>query len=131
MGRFGFRRLYPTMSIHQAFLHCFAAVLTEQHPFTGCAKVNDEEISRVFAEKDLDSALESFTRRIPIESQGEYPAYHLNWYHRDKVFRMLKDSGFSSFWRSAFGQSRSPAMSDIQYFDKTKPWMSLYVEAQK
>jgi len=131
MSRFAFQKRYQSLSLTSSFLHCFAAVLVEQHPYQGVRKVKDEEVEEIFNQLPLEEALDYFTAMIPRESQKSYPAYHLNWFHDQKLLEMLKVAGFKNRYISAFGQSRSPAMIDTNFFDTTKPWMSLYVECCK
>ena len=131
MGRFAFHQHYKALSLPASFLHCFAGVLVEQQPYDGVRKVTDKEVEEIFNELSLEEALDYFTKMIPKESQALYPAYHLNWFHDDKILEMLKVAGFEHRYVSAFGQSRSPQMIDTISFDTTQPWMSIYVECFK
>ena len=93
--------------------------------------MTDEEVEEIFNHLPLKEALNYFTEMIPKESQKLYPAYHLNWFHDDKLLEMLKVAGFERSYISAFGQSRSSQMIDTRFFDISKPWMSIYVECCK
>jgi hypothetical protein len=59
-----------------------------------------------------------------------YPNEHKTWLTVEKLSRMLSEAGFDAR-PSAHGQSRSPLMRDINYFDFRHPRISLYVEAIK
>ena len=131
MSRFGFQKKYHSLSVTSSFLHCFAGVLVEQHPYQGVRKVKDEEVEEIFNQLPLEEAFDYFTEMISKESQKLYPAYHLNWFYHEKILEMLRLAGFQDRYTSAFGQSRSPLMIDTRFFDTTKPWMSLYVESCK
>jgi predicted SAM-dependent methyltransferase len=131
MNRFAFHRHYKSRSLTSSFLHCFAAVLTEHHPYDQIKKISDEKVEQIFSERPFEEALDHIVNTIPKETQSLYPSCHLNWFHADKVINMLKIAGFKQSWVSAFGQSRCQHMSDLNFFDKTQPWMSLYVECQK
>lgn len=131
MNRFAFHKIYSSNSITASFLHCFAAVLTEHHPYDKINKINDKAVEEIFNQLSFEEALDYFCKMIPLESQSLYPGCHCNWFHHDKVIDMLRAASFSKVWKSAFGQSHSPAMIDTKFFDTTQPWMSLYVECQK
>lgn len=131
MGRFAFHRFYDVKSLPQAFLHCFAAVLAEHHPYQECRKFSDPDIEQVFAGRPLEQALDFFVELVPQESQRKYPSCHMNWFHAEKLIGMLRAADFSDAWVSAFGQSRCRHMADTVFFDTTRPWMSLYAECRK
>ena len=57
--------------------------------------------------------------------------FHVNWFDFHKLSNLLNKVGFQRVERSAFGQSKSPAMRDIPLFDSTLPSMSMYIEAIK
>ncbi len=54
-----------------------------------------------------------------------------NWFNYKKLKAILAKSGFSSIYKSGFGQSKSPQMRDIPVFDGKNPSMSLYIESRK
>ncbi len=131
MNRFAFHKIYSSNSITASFLHCFAAVLAEHHPYNKINKISDQVFEEIFAQYSFEEALDYFCKMIPLETQSLYPSCHCNWFHHDKVIDMLRIANFNRVWKSSFGQSHSPAMVDTKFFDTTQPWMSLYVECQK
>lgn len=132
MNRFAFHKHYPEpLSLNSSFLHCFAGTLVRAHPCKGVRKITDAEVEKTFNTLPLEEALNYFINMIPLKSQADYPADHLNWFHKEKVLELLKIAGFEHRYISAFGQSRSPYMIDSTSFDTTQPWMSLYVECRK
>lgn len=66
-----------------------------------------------------------------LEFNLDFPGDHLSWWNADKLSSCLSDCGFSRVKVSAYGQSSSVFMRDLEYFDTTYPQISLYVEAIK
>ena len=56
---------------------------------------------------------------------------HVNWFNYEKAKTELLKAGFTTVYKSAYGQSQSPAMRDISKFDNWLPCISLYIEAIK
>src|SRR5262249_19991868 len=113
---------YPRFSIQDLFLNEFASQITNLmragNP-QGASQiaVPDEEVDRVFAEKPLEEALDHFTQMCDYELHKKAMGAHINWWHFEKIVTFLKRAGFAKIWRSAHGQSFSPAMCDTRYFD--------------
>lgn len=61
----------------------------------------------------------------------KFPGDHISWWNAEKLQNFLKNAGFKTAFRSGYGQSISPFMRDMRYFDQTYPFMSVYVEAVK
>ena len=55
----------------------------------------------------------------------------MNWWNEKKTIAMLKEAGFKQIYRSGYGQSLCPVLRNINFFDKTHPKNSLYIEAMK
>jgi len=117
-------------SIEQLFLHHFASSISSLHNF-GEKKLSDNEIKNLFNEKDLESALNYCTALCQLEIQKKFPGNHINWWNKDKLFKMLKKAGFNKIFLSGYGQSLSPVLRNTDFFDNTHPEMSFYVEAFK
>lgn len=56
---------------------------------------------------------------------------HITWWNYDKLRDYLLEAGFKNIYKSGYGQSSSPQMRDLTYFDQTYPQISVYVEAVK
>ncbi|MEJ1338075.1 MAG: methyltransferase domain-containing protein [Candidatus Sedimenticola sp. (ex Thyasira tokunagai)] len=69
--------------------------------------------------------------REGLEGNNIYGTDYFNWFDSEKLMSLLKDAGFSDVYRSAFGQSKELVMRQVPLFDKTLPYLSLYVEAVK
>ncbi|MEK7144841.1 MAG: methyltransferase domain-containing protein [Patescibacteria group bacterium] len=61
----------------------------------------------------------------------KFPGDHVSWWNASKLKKFLKKAGFKTAFRSGYGQSVSPFMRDMRYFDQTFPQMSVYVEGVK
>lgn len=118
-------------SIQQLFLLYFAASVSTLHSDGAPERISDEELDRLFSEREYEEALNYCTSRCPLEIQKKYPGNHINWWNKDKIFRMLKKAGFDKIYLSGYGQSFSPVLRNTRYFDNTHPKISLYVEAIK
>jgi hypothetical protein len=59
------------------------------------------------------------------------PGEHISWWNGDKLLDFLNKAGFRKVRISAYGQSSSVFMRDLNDFDETYPYISLYVEAIK
>ncbi|WP_320666639.1 hypothetical protein [Prochlorococcus sp. MIT 1307] len=66
-----------------------------------------------------------------ISSQVKSSTSNMNWLNYTKLYDYLSNAGFSTVYKSRFGQSKSPAMRDIPLFDAKLPCFSLYIEASK
>jgi predicted SAM-dependent methyltransferase len=117
-------------SISQIFLENFAAYASTLHN-EGIEKISDQELERIFMEMTYVDALNYCISKCPAELQKQNPGNHINWFNKEKLFRMLKQAGFEKIHHSAYGQSFSPVMRNLNYFDATLPKVSLYVEAIK
>lgn len=118
-------------SMQQIFLSHFAASASTLYTDMSPESMSDEEFDRVFREMKYEDALNFCTSKCSLEAQKKYPGRHINWWNKDKVFRMLRIAGFDNIYLSGYGQSSSPVLRNTLIFDKTHPKVSLYVEAVK
>src|SRR5258708_36973516 len=95
---------------------------------TPCEKKFDaSELSSLVAEHASDPRplLNRLTDRLPFSYS--YPGDHISWWNYTKAKQFLEKAGFSRIVRSAYGQSVSPLMRDLRYFDQTYPQISVYI----
>ncbi len=129
--RVNIRKPLNQESTAQIFLEDFASQASEI-PLHGNAKrISDGELAQLFSEKSLEEALNYCTSLCEVEIQKQHPGNHINWFNENKLRTMLQTAGFSNIYRSAYGQSYAPVMRDLNFFDKTLPAISLYMEAEK
>jgi len=119
------------VSLKQVFLHHFASQVSELHADASTHKISDEEFDRVFSTMPYEDALNYCVSKCSVELQRKYPGNHLNWWNRNKLFKMLEIAGFEKVWLSGYGQSFAPVLRNTSYFDNTHPKASIYVEAMK
>jgi predicted SAM-dependent methyltransferase len=118
-------------SIQQIFLLHFASNVSTLHSDGAAQRIGDEELDRVFREMPFEAALDYCTGKVDLAIHKKYPGNHINWWNKDKAFRMLQQAGFGKIYLSGHGQSFCPVMRDTHYFDSTHPKISLYVEAAR
>jgi len=80
---------------------------------------------------EYEEALNHCISKCSLEVQKKYPGNHINWWNKDKLFRMLRMAGFENIYLSGYGQSLSPVLRNTWIFDNTHPKLSLYIEAVK
>src|SRR6185436_3521924 len=102
------------VSTAQVFLDHFAAYACTHH-IEGKEKITDGEMERIFNEMSLVDALNYCISKCPVEIQKQNPWNHINWFNKEKLFRMLKQAGFEKIHHSAYGQSFSPVMRNLKY----------------
>lgn len=118
-------------SIDQIFLEDFASYASTLPVKGASQRISDEELRQLFASRSFEDALDYCTSLCPIELQKDNPQNHINWFHEKKLHSMLAKAGFNNIYRSAYGQSYCAPMRDLNFFDKTLPKVSLYMEARK
>jgi len=118
-------------SIQQIFLWHFASSVSTLHADGSPERITDEELDRIFREMEYEEALNYCISKCSLEVQKKYPGNHINWWNKNKLFRMLRNAGFDNIYVSGYGQSFSPVLRNILTFDNTHPKISLYVEAVK
>ena len=118
-------------SIQQIFLYHFATTASTLVVDGSPERISDEELDRAFREMEYEEALNYCISKCSLGVQKKYVGYHINWWNKDKVFRMLRIAGFDNIYLSHYGQSFAPVLRNTLYFDNTHPKISLYVEAVK
>ena len=118
-------------SIEQVFLMLVATSVSTIVKRGAPERVDDARLRELVGSMERDEVLEFCRSRCSVEIQQAFPGYHMNWWTDGKLMRMLKEAGFSNVYRSGYGQSHCAVMRDLSYFDNTRPYMSLYVEAVK
>lgn len=117
-------------SIHQLFLHEFAAQLCEiDIDDSPEKKYSDLEIIDIFSKYTMVELLDFFTKQCKFNP--DHAGNHINWWTENKLISFLQKSGFSEPYRSGYGQSLFPPLRDTSLFDNSSPQISLYVEAIK
>ena len=66
-----------------------------------------------------------------LQFNVNFPGNHLSWWSTEKLLNKLKSAGFKNVKKSAYGQSQSYFMRDMNFFDQTYPQISLYIEGIK
>lgn len=66
-----------------------------------------------------------------LQENNNYGTDHLNWFNASKMIKLLEDNGFSTVYKSAYGQSKELVMRQVPVFDETLPYLSLFIEAKK
>jgi len=120
-----------TVTLKQIFLYNFASQLSELTNKENKNKINDEELEKIFTKLNYEEALNFVIDKCLLNIQKKYPVDHINWWNKDKLFRMLSTAGFEEVYLSGYGQSLSPILRDTRYFDNTCPYLSLYIETRK
>lgn len=118
-------------SMEQILLYAFAGPLSKVQKDSMLARATDEEVREAHQHMQRHEFLDHFVRQIPVEAVRQYPREHKAWLTPSKLVNAMKLAGFEDAWQSAYGQSRSALMRDVQYFDRRHPSISLYVEARK
>ena len=125
------REYFRGASIAQLFLHHFATEISTLHPVDSGNKITDEDLKQIFANKPYEEALDYCISKCSLETQNKFMGNHINWWNPDKARKFLANAGFNKIEDSGFGQSESPVLRDINYFDNTHPRISFYIEATK
>jgi predicted SAM-dependent methyltransferase len=125
---FPYPTTYDSHGITNLFLGEFASQLAIPHT---APKITDEVVIEKFSSLAYEDALNWFSSQIDFELQRKRPGQHANWWNHGKAERFLRNAGFSEIYLSGYGQSRSPVMRDVKFFDNTWPHISMYIEARK
>ncbi|MBF0522479.1 MAG: methyltransferase domain-containing protein [Candidatus Omnitrophica bacterium] len=120
-----------TAPLGEIFLYDFAASVSPLHSDGATQRITVEELKTLFQKMKYEEVLNYCTSLCPVDIQKKYPGNHMNWWNLEKAQRMLKKTGFNKVYASSYGQSFSPVLRDVNFFDKTYPKISLYIEAQK
>jgi predicted SAM-dependent methyltransferase len=131
MTRININKPMNQASIEQMFIYHFAAGASTLHKDGSDNRVTDEEFREKVNELGLEGALNYCTGRCSLVKQSKYPGNHINWWNKNKLFKMLQEAGFKNIYLSAYGQSYSAIMRNTHLFDNTHPRISIYIEAKK
>jgi hypothetical protein len=118
-------------SVGELFLWHVASSVSPLNADGGDVKLTDIELKNIFAEMEYTKALDYIVSLCDHNIQKRNPGNHINWWNQNKIKVMLEYAGFSNILLSGYGQSYSPPLRNIEYFDNTHPKLSLYVEAFK
>jgi SAM-dependent methyltransferase len=116
-----------SVPLEERWLHHVATQLAPNDRSPSPAKFAAPAIRAVISERGFPGCVEYFTSLC--EFQPERPGNHISWWTHGKVTAFLQRAGFTTIYRSGYGQSASPVLRNTHYFDNTHPQMSLYVEA--
>jgi len=122
---------YNQASLTQVFLEEFASQASTITRVGAKKRISDLEMTELFRTKSLEEALDYCISLCSIEIQKQYPWRHINWFHENKLRKMLEETGFGNIYRSAYLQSNAPVLRDRIWFDQTLPQHSLFMEAVK
>jgi predicted SAM-dependent methyltransferase len=103
-------------SIKQIFLYHFAAQMSIHH-LENTKKIDDNKFDEIFSSMSYEAALNYCTSLCYLNIQRKFPGNHINWWNKDKLFKMLKIAGFNNIYLSAWGQSFSPVLRNTTLFD--------------
>ena len=118
-------------SIQQLFLWRFASHVSTLHVSSPTERMGDEQVDSLFSSLPLNEALDYCSSRCDPLLQRKGPSSHISWWSYEKLSRVLLEVGFREVFRSGYGQSFAPPLRNTRIFDKTRPPISLYVEARK
>jgi len=124
---FFFLSIGMSKSLPQCFLQFFASQLTLLSPARAPRKFSDAEIISMFDRGEPEELLNHLTSLCAFDP--EFPASHINWWTYKKADRFLREAGFTTVYRSGYGQSAALPLRNTRLFDNTYPQMSMYVEA--
>ena len=115
-------------SIEQLFLWRFARHTSTMFNLGDQERIDDKELNNIFSELEYEEALNYCISKCSKEIQRKYSGGHINWWNKSKVTQMLQQAGFTEIYLSGYGQSFNPVLRNINFFDKSHPEFSLYVE---
>jgi predicted SAM-dependent methyltransferase len=120
---------YDQATLAQVFLEEFAAQASTITTVGAEKRISDEELTELFKTRTLEEAFDYCTSFCSIEIQKQHPWRHMNWFHENKLRKMLESAGFRTVYRSAYLQSVAPVLREKMWFDQTLPQHSLFMEA--
>lgn len=126
-----FLRNINLASFEQKVLWNFASSASTLHADGAPERITDEEFRKAFADLSFVQALDYCISKCSIEVQRRHPENHINWFSTSKLEAMINKAGFTTVYRSGFGQSRSPVLRDTRLLEARKPEVGLFMEAQK
>ncbi len=118
-------------SLEQGLLISFAGQLSTHYKGKSPKRIEDKTLRQMFKENSMEDFFNNITSLVDLDEQNKHPGNHINWWTHKKLIKLLKKAGFKEVYTSGFGQSRCEVLRDTNYFDNTRPNISLYVEAKK
>jgi predicted SAM-dependent methyltransferase len=118
-----------SVPIEERWLHHVASALCPNDKTPSRNKYDSKEIRRIVHELGFEKSLDFFTEHC--EFDPSHPGNHVSWWTHKKIINLLEKSGFSTVYRSGYGQSVLPILRNTNLFDCTHPQISIYVEAIK
>lgn len=122
---------FDKVSLPQLFLHSIASQISATFRGNEKNRISDEALGSLFRKMKAEDAFNNITSRCSLDIQRRHPAHHINWFNADKLYRMLREAGFSSVRVSGFGQSRVHILRDTNFFDCSNPRCGVFIEAFK
>ena len=120
----------PPMSIYDRWLYHLA---TPRSPYSATPCDEKFDSSRLEAlvarHRGKREPLLDMMTHLPFDYAS--PGNHISWWNYGKLERFLRSAGFTTVYRSGYGQSSCRFMRDLRYFDQSYPQISVYVEAIK
>jgi len=117
---------YKEATEEQLFLHFFAGYLRN--------KVSPSEVKKNFLGMKKEIFADFYTNKITRERLENFSNSHINWFNYEKIYKMLRKSGFTNIYRSSPQNSKFKEMRGRGRntgFDSTYPKWSIFVEATK
>ena len=124
-----FRSPASSVSLAERWLHHVASQLSANDLSPSELKMSEEDIFNAINQYGFPDVLDYFCSICQF--QPERPGNHISWWTHAKIEQYLLNAGFTTIYRSGFGQSVSPILRNTLLFDSTHPQISIYMEAQK
>lgn len=116
-----------SVPLEERWLHHVASQLAPNDRSPSGSKLNAAHVRALIDKHGFPDCLDHLASLC--EYQPDRPGNHVSWWTHDKAIAFLKRAGFSTVYRSGYGQSACPVLRNTLYFDNTHPQFSLYVEA--
>jgi SAM-dependent methyltransferase len=131
MKKFNIITPLSSVSLAQIFLFSFASQLSLITPKVNGNKISDNQLYDIFSNNSYEDSLDYIIGLCDLDIQKQFTVNHINWWNKKKLFKMLNTAGFEKVYLSGYGQSQSPVLRNLNYFDYTTPYLSIYIEAIK
>ena len=124
-------RDHPPMTIYDRWLYHVATPRSTYSKTPSDKKFNASELRELVAQHrdNPEPLLDMLTQPLPFNYDS--PGNHISWWNFAKLERFLRRAGFTTVFRSGYGQSTTRFMRDLRYFDQSYPQISVSVEAIK
>ena len=94
-------------------------------------QLTQEEVASLAEQTTMDLFFDKIIQKLPADSNSRFPEGHCNWFSENKLLDIFRNHHFNPARASRYGQSSDPRLRNTDLFDKTCPWLSLYVEGRK